>query len=146
MNTTFRARDSMIVSDLRWTVSRFRYLFIISYSLLLMLFYYILSSLCQAYRLNICFTLTFRTSEAGIRALRMLPCGVGSRYTSGTVYQRLASEAGIPALFSNAYWNLNARVIEIQTRQQLKNNVSHETQLIFVNKFCIWTPSGQRSS
>ena len=40
-----------------------------------------------------------------------------------------------PTLFSNAYWHLNARVIEIQTRQQLKNNFSHETQRIFVNKF-----------
>ena len=61
--------------------------------------------------------LTLRTSEAGISALRKLPCGVGSRYTGGTVCQRLASEAGIPAMFSNAYWHLNARVIETQTRQ-----------------------------
>ena len=67
-------------------------------------------------------SLTLRTSEAGIPALRKLPCGVGSRYTGGTVCQCLASEAGIPALFSNA------RVIEIQTRQQLKNNFSHETR------------------
>ena len=80
-------------------------------------------------------------SNAGIPALCKLPCGVGSRYTGGTVCQRLASKAGIPAarsqrqtskagipvLFSNAYWHLNARVIEIQTRQQLKNNFSHET-------------------
>ena len=64
--------------------------------------------------------LTLRTSEAGIPALRMLSCGVESRYTGGTVCQRLASEAGIPALFANAYWHLNARVIETQTRQQLK--------------------------
>ena len=90
--------------------------------------------------------LTLRTSEAGIPALRKLPCGVRSRYTGGTVCQRQASEVGIPALFSNAYWHLNARVIEIQIRQQLKNNFSHETQRIFVNKFCIWTPSGQRTS
>ena len=90
--------------------------------------------------------LTLRMSEAGIPALRKLPCGVGSRYTGGTICQRQASEAGIPALFSSAYWHLNARVIEIQTRQQLKNNLSHETQRIFVNKFCIWTPSGQRTS
>ena len=59
-------------------------------------------------------------SHAGIPALHKLPCGVGSRYTGGTVYQRQASDAGIPALFSNAYWHRNARVIEIQTRQQLK--------------------------
>ena len=71
--------------------------------------------------------LTLGTSEAGIPALRKLPCGVGrqytgfaqtspgvgSRYTGGTVCQRQASEAGIPALFFNAYWHLNARVIEI---------------------------------
>ena len=72
---------------------------------------------------------TLRTSEAGIPALRKLPCGVGSRYTGGTVCQRQASEAGIPALFSNAYWQVNTRVIEIQTRQQLKNIFfPHETQ------------------
>ena len=83
---------------------------------------------------TLCFLLTLRTSEAGIPALRnfpvashagipalrKLPCSVGSRYTGGTVCQRQASDAGIPALFSNAYWHLNARVIEIQTRQQLK--------------------------
>ena len=85
-------------------------------------------------------------SEVGILTLRKLPCGVRSRYTGGTVCQRQASEVSIPTLFSNAYWHLNARVIEIQTRQQLKNNFSHETQRIFVNKFCIWTPSGQRTS
>ena len=83
--------------------------------------------------------LTLRTSEAGILTLRKLPYGVGSRYTGGTVWQCQASDAGIPALFSNAYWHLNARVIEIQTRQQLKKR-------IFVNKFCIWTPNGQRTS
>ena len=81
--------------------------------------------------------LTLRTSESGISTLRKLPCGVESRYTGGTVCQRQASEAAIPALFSNAYWRLNAPVIEIQTRQQLKNNLSHEIQRIFVNKFCI---------
>ena len=32
--------------------------------------------------------------------------------------------------FSNAYRHRNTRVIEIQTRQQLKNNFSHETQPI----------------
>ena len=55
-------------------------------------------------------------------------------------------EVGIQTLFSNAYWHRNAQVIEIQTRQQLKNNFFHETQRIFMNKFCIWTPSGQRTS
>ena len=60
--------------------------------------------------------LTLRTSEANIPALRKLPCGVGRRYTGGTVCQRQASEAGIPALFSKAYWHLHARVIKIQTR------------------------------
>ena len=95
--------------------------------------------------------LTLRTSEAGYRlcanfpvasnagipALHKLPCGIRSRYTGGKVYLLQASEVGIPTLFSNAYWHLNARVIEIQTRQQLNNNFSHETQRIFVNKFCI---------
>ena len=61
-------------------------------------------------------------SDAGIPALRKLSCGVRSRYTGGTVCQRQALDAGIPALFANAYWHLNARVIEVQTRQQLKNN------------------------
>ena len=84
--------------------------------------------------------LTLRTSEAGILALRKLPCGIARRYTGfaqtslwrrkryigGTVCQRQVSDAGIPALFSNAYWHLNARVIEIQTRQ-LKNNFFIET-------------------
>ena len=83
--------------------------------------------------------LTLKTSDAGIPALRKLPCGVGRRYAGGTVCQRQASDADIPALFSNAYWHLNARVKEIQTRQQLKNNFSHEIQRIFLNKFCIWT-------
>ena len=104
--------------------------------------------------------LTLRTSDAGIPALRKLPCGVGRRYTDlaqtslwrrKPVYLRhgcqlQASNAGIPALFSTADWHRHARVIEIQTRQQLKNNCSHETQRIFMNKFCIWTPSGQRTS
>ena len=104
--------------------------------------------------------LTLWTSEAGIPTLRKLPCGVRSRYTGFAqtslwhrkpVYRRNgmstpASEASIPALFSNAYWHRNGRVIAIQTRQQLKNNFSHETQQIFMNKFCIWTPSDQRTS
>ena len=54
------------------------------------------------------FKLTLRTSNAGIPALRKLPCCVGSRYTGGMVCQRQASDAGLPALFSNAYWHLNA--------------------------------------
>ena len=78
--------------------------------------------------------LTLKTSEAGIPALCKLPDGVGSRYTGRTVCQRHASDAGIPGLFSNAYWHLNARVIEIQTRQQLKN-VFHETQRIVETSF-----------
>ena len=112
------------------------------------------------FSLMITCTLTLRTSEAGIPALRKLPCGVGrrytgfaqtslwrrKRYTGGTVCQRQASNADKPAFFSNAYWHLNARGIEIRTRQQLKNNFSYETQRIFVNKFCIWTPGGQRTS
>ena len=57
-----------------------------------------------------------------------------------------ARSRGIPDLFSNAYWHRHARVIEIQTRQQLKNNYFHETQRIFMNTFCIWTPNGQRMS
>ena len=57
-----------------------------------------------------------------------------------------APDPGIPGLFSNVYWHLNSRVIEIRTRQQLKNNYFHETQRIFMNKFCIWTPSVQRTS
>ena len=85
-------------------------------------------------------------SHAGIPALRKLSCGVTRRYTGGTVCQHQASHAGIPALFSKAYWHQHARVIEIQSQQQLKNNLFHETQRIFVNKFCIWTPSGQRTS
>ena len=75
--------------------------------------------------------------------MRKLLCGVRSRYTGGTVCQRQTSEVGIPTLFSNVCWHLHARVIEIQTSQQLKNNFSHETQQIFVNKFGIWTPSVQ---
>ena len=66
-------------------------------------------------------------SEVGISAARYINATARSRYTGGTVYQRQRPEAGIPDLFSNAYWHRNARVIEIQTRQQLKNNVFHET-------------------
>ena len=72
-------------------------------------------------------------SYAGIPALRKLPCGVGSRHTGSTVCQRQASDAGIPASFSTADWHRHARVIDIQTRQQLKNNCFHETQRIFMN-------------
>ena len=83
--------------------------------------------------------------------LTVNPLDARSRYTGGTVYQRhrqkpvyrrhgserLRPESGIPNLFSNVYWHRNARVIEIQTRQQLKNKYFHETQRIFMNKFCI---------
>ena len=86
------------------------------------------------------------SSHAGIPALRKLPCGVGSRYTGGTVCQRQASNDGILTLFFNVYWHLNARVIEIQTRQQLKNIVFSMKQRIFGNKFCIWGPNGQRTT
>ena len=84
--------------------------------------------------------------EAGIPAVRYIHATARSRYTGGTVinatgqkpvyrrygYQRYRPEAGIPDLFSNAYWHRNAQVIEIQTRQQLKNNYFHETQRIFM--------------
>ena len=104
--------------------------------------------------------LTLWTPEAGIPAARYINATAKSRYTGGTVinatgqrpvYRRHGSqrprlEASIPDLFSNAYWHRNARVIEIQTRQQLKNNYFHEIQQIFMHKFCIWTPSGQRKS
>ena len=77
-------------------------------------------------------------SHAGIPVLRKFLCGVGSRYTGGTVYQHLASDAGILALFSNEYWHLNARVIEIQTRQQLKNYFfSMEHSKFFRTSFAI---------
>ena len=81
--------------------------------------------------------LTLRTSETGILALCKLPCGITRPYTGFAqtslwrrkpVYrQNGMSMAGvgrryIPALLSNAYWHLNARVIEILTRQQPKNN------------------------
>ena len=105
-------------------------------------------------------TLTLWTPEAGIPAAQYINAITRSWYTGGTVinatgqrtvYRRHSSqslriEAGIPDLFSNAYWHRNARVIEIQTRQQLKNNYFHETQQIFMNKFFIWTPSDQRTS
>ena len=71
-------------------------------------------------------TLTLWTPEVGIPTLRILSYAVRSRYTDGTVYQRQPPEVGIQTLFSNAYWHRHARVIEIQTRQQLKNNL-HET-------------------
>ena len=84
--------------------------------------------------------------EVGIPSARYVNARARSRYTDGTVYQRQPPEVGIQTLFSNAYWHRNARVIEIHTRQQLKNNFFYETQRIFMNKFCIWTPSGQRTS
>ena len=80
--------------------------------------------------------------EVGIPSARYVNARARSRYADGTVYQCRPPEVCIQTLFSNAYWHRNARVIEIQTRQQLKNNFVHETQRIFMNKFCIWTPSG----
>ena len=65
--------------------------------------------------------------EVGIPLARYVNAHARNRYTDGTVYQRQPPEVGIQTLFSNAYWHRNARVTEIQTRQQLKNNVFHET-------------------
>ena len=86
-------------------------------------------------------SLTLWTPEAGIPTLRKLPYGATSAryviararslYTDSTVYQRQAPEVGIQTLFSNAYWHWNARVIEIQTRQQLKINFFHETANLY---------------
>ena len=104
--------------------------------------------------------LTLWTPGAGIPVLRKLQNGARNRYTGHAqiclwrqkpVYRvcvnfQTAPDPGIPGLFSNVYWHFNSRVIEIQTRQQLKNNYFHETQRIFMHKFCIWTPSGQRTS
>ena len=104
--------------------------------------------------------LTLWTPEDGIPTLRKLPYApeygipserfvtacAGRRYTCGTVYNRPPPEYGIQCLFSNAYWSQHSGVIELQTRQQLKNNCFRETQRIFMNKFCSWTPSGQRMS
>ena len=73
--------------------------------------------------------LTLWTPEAIIPAARYINATARSRYTSGTVinatgqkpvyrlhgYQNRRPEAGIPDLFSNAYWHWNALVIEIQT-------------------------------
>ena len=73
--------------------------------------------------------------EVGIPSARYVNARARSRYTDGTVYQRQSPEVGIQTLFSNAYWPRHARVIEIQTRQQMKNNSFHETQRIFMNKF-----------
>ena len=80
--------------------------------------------------------LTLRTSEAGIPALCKLPCCNARRYTGFAqtslwrrkrVYRRHGMST---SLFSNAYWHQNARVIEIQTRQQLKNIVFSTKQRI----------------
>ena len=104
--------------------------------------------------------LTLWTPGAGIPVLRKLQNGARNRYTGFAqislrrqkpVYRvcvnfQTAPDPGIPGLFSNVYWHLNSRVIEIPTRQQLKTNYFHETQRIFMNKFCIWTPSVQRTS
>ena len=89
--------------------------------------------------------LTLRTSELVYRLCANFPV---ASHADIPALRKLpgASHAGILALFSKAYWHQNARVIEIQTRQQLKNNLFHETQRMFVNKFCIWTTSGQRTS
>ena len=132
----------------------------------------------QLYRVAIksYFSVTPKTSQAGIPALRKLPVASARRYTGfvqTSLWRRtpvyrlcanfsVASHAGIPgARYVNARRHTPvyklcflmltgtswlARVIEIQTKQQLKNNLFHETQRICVNKFCIWTPSGQRTS
>ena len=62
--------------------------------------------------------------EVGIPSARYVNARARSRHTDGTVDQCQPPEVGIQTLFSNAYWHLNARVIEIQIRQQLKNNFS----------------------
>ena len=67
-------------------------------------------------------------SEVGIPAAQY----VNARRQK-SVYRRhgmSAPEVGIPTVFSNAYWHRNARVIEIQTRQQLKNNFSYENEFL----------------
>ena len=93
--------------------------------------------------------LTLWTPGAGIPVLRKLPYGARNRYTGFAqislrrqkpIYRvcvnfQTAPETGISGLFSNVYWHLNSRVIEIQTRQQLKNNYFHETQRIFRTNF-----------
>ena len=81
--------------------------------------------------------LTLWTPEDGIPTARYINATARRRYTGGTVLNAPGLEAGIPVLFSNAYWHPNARVIEIQTIQKLKNNYFHETQRIFMHKFCI---------
>ena len=93
--------------------------------------------------------------------MHKLPCGVGCRYSGfaqtslwrrKSVYRRHGmSTPGVGRqytgfVFFTADWHRHARVIEIQTRLQLKNNCFHETQRIFMNKFCICTPNGQRMS
>ena len=92
--------------------------------------------------------LTLWTPEAGILAARYIYATARSRYTGGTVInatgqkpvyrrhgsQRHRPEVGIPDFFSNAYWHRNAQVIEIQTRQQLKNNYFHETANLYEQK------------
>ena len=102
--------------------------------------------------------LTLWTPDDGISTLRKLPyapdCVIpskrlvatraGRRYTCDTVHSPSAPTDGIQSLFSNAYRHF--RVIEIQTTQQLKNNCFREIQRIYMNKFYIWTPSGQRTS
>ena len=62
--------------------------------------------------------------EVGMPSARYVNASTRSRYTDGTVYQRQPPEVGIQTLFSNSYWHRNARDIEIQTRQHLKNNFS----------------------
>ena len=88
--------------------------------------------------------LTLWMPGAGIPVFRKLQNGARHRYTGFAqiclhcqkpvyrvcVYFQTAPNTGIPGLFSNVYWHLNCRVIEIQTRQQLKNNSFHEIQRI----------------
>ena len=85
--------------------------------------------------------LTHWTPEDGIPTLRKLPYApdwgipserlvavrAGRRYTCDTVDSRSAPADRIQSLFSNAYWPQNSGVIEIQTRQLLKNNCFRET-------------------
>ena len=104
--------------------------------------------------------LTLRTSQAGIPILRKLPYGVRSRYKDGTevnarrqksVYRRHGmSTAGARSRFTDFvfYCVLAPECPSHRDTNKIvaENNFFHETQRIFMNKFCMWTPSGQRTS
>ena len=102
--------------------------------------------------------LTLWTPDVGIPALRKLPYDARSRYTVGTVYQchcqkPIYRRHGISTPQARSrytgfiFYCILVPECQSHTDKTATETICfHETQRIFMNKFCILTPSGQRTS